>query len=290
VRAPLRPERRFRLSFSEKKNWPRHHYARGDLAMWKRAVVALACLLAAAAPARAQDQTITVFAAASLRNALDDANAAFARMSGTRVTVSYAATSALVKQIETGAPADVFLSADARWMDHAAEKKLIRRETRFNLLGNRLVLIARKDSGLGNVHVGQGFDIARLAGDGRIAVADVKAVPAGRYARAALEKLGAWTGAEKKLARAENVRAALAYVSRGEAPLGIVYATDAKIDPGVKIVGTFPDGSHPPVTYPVALTANARPEARRYLDFLRSATALVIFERHGFTYLVKAGP
>jgi molybdate transport system substrate-binding protein len=262
--------------------------------MWKRTIVALASSFALAAalpaPVRAQDQTITVFAAASLKNALDDANAAFARASGTRVTVSYAATSALVKQIETGAPADVFLSADVRWMDYAAERKLIRPDTRVNLLGNRLVLIAPKDSRLDNVRIGQGFDIARLVGDGRIAVADVKAVPAGRYARAALEKLGGWTAAEKKLAQAENVRAALAYVSRGEAPIGIVYATDARIDAGVKIVGVFPDGSHPPVTYPVALTASARPEAKRYLDFLRSATALVIFERHGFTYLVKAGP
>jgi molybdate transport system substrate-binding protein len=262
---------------------------RNAVMMKRTAVLGLLCALAAT-PAVAQNNTVTVFAAASLKNAIDDVDAAFAKSTGVKVTVSYAATSALVKQIEAGAPADVFLSADLRWMDYVAQKKLIKLDTRFNLLGNKLALIAPKDSRLDNVVIGAGFDIAKLAGDGRIAVADVKAVPAGRYAKAALQKLGAWPAAEKKLAQAENVRAALAYVSRGEAPLGIVYATDARIDPGVKIIGTFPDGSHPPVTYPAAATVAARPEAKRYLDFLRSATALVIFERYGFTYLVKAGP
>jgi molybdate transport system substrate-binding protein len=235
----------------------------------------------------AQERTITIFAAASLKNAIDDANAVFARQTGIGVVVSYAATPALVKQIEQGAPADVFLSADLQWMDYAAEKKLIRADTRVNLLGNKLVLIAAKDSRLGNVQIGPGFDIARLAGGGRIAVADVRAVPAGRYAKAALESLGAWSAAEGKLAQAENVRAALAFVSRGEAPVGIVYATDAKIDPGVKIVGTFPDSSRPPVTYPVAATANAKPEAARYLDFLRTPTVKTIFETYGFSFLLR---
>jgi molybdate transport system substrate-binding protein len=250
---------------------------------------ALACLLAllAAFPARAQERSITVFAAASLKNAIDDVNAAFTKATGIKAVVSYAATSALVKQIEQGAPADVFLSADLRWMDYAAEKKLIKLDTRVNLLGNKLVLIAAKDSTLDTVTIGSGFDIAKLAGSGRIAVADMKAVPAGRYAKAALEALGAWAAAEKKLAQAENVRAALAYVSRGEAPIGIVYATDAKIDPGVRVVGTFPDGSHPPIVYPVAATANARPEAARYLDFLRTPAVKSVFEAYGFSFLVR---
>ena len=235
----------------------------------------------------AQERIITIFAAASLKNAIDDANAVFARQTGIRVVVSYAATPALVKQIEQGAPADVFLSADLQWMDYAAGKKLIQADTRVNLLGNKLVLIAAKDSKLDNMVIAQGFDIARLAGNGRIAVADVKAVPAGRYAKTALESLDAWSAAEGKLAQAENVRAALAFVSRGEAPIGIVYATDAKIEPGVKIIGTFPDGSHPPVTYPVAATVNAKPEAARYLDVLRTPTVRSIFETHGFSFLVR---
>src|SRR5262249_1292855 len=151
-------------------------------------------------------------------------------------------------------------------------------DTRVNLLGNKLVLIAPKDSKLDNVKIEQGFDIAKLAGDGRIAVADVRAVPAGKYAKAALEKLGSWQAAQPKLASAENVRAALALVGGGEAPLGIVYETDAKIEKNVKIVGHFPDGSYPAITYPVALTATAKPEAARYLDYLRSNTAKAIFE------------
>jgi molybdate transport system substrate-binding protein len=249
------------------------------------AVIATAAL--GASPAMAQDKTLTVFAAASLKNALDDTNAAFTKQTGIRIVVSYAATPALVKQIEEGAPADLFISADLQWMDHAVEKKLVKPETRFNLLGNKLVLVTAKDSRLDNVTIAQNFDIAGLAGTGRIAVADVKAVPAGRYAKTALESLGAWSAAEPKLAQAENVRAALAFVSRGEAPIGIVYSTDAKIDPGVKIVGTFPDGSHPPVTYPVAVTAKAKPEAISYLDFLRTPTVKTIFETYGFAFLVR---
>jgi molybdate transport system substrate-binding protein len=257
--------------------------------MLRRTLLALACVVAASVPqlARAQDKTVTVFAAASLKNALDDTNAAFSKATDIRVVVSYAATSALVRQIEQGAPADVFLSADLRWMDYAVGKKLIQVDTRTNLLGNKLVLIAPKNSRLDRIAIGPGFDLAALARDGRIGVADVTAVPAGRYAKAALETLGAWAAAEKKLAPAENVRAVLAYVSRGETPLGIVYATDAKIDPGVKIVGTFPDGSHPPVIYPVAATATAKPEAQRYLDYLRSNTAKMIFETYGFSFLIK---
>jgi molybdate transport system substrate-binding protein len=238
-------------------------------------------------PVIAQEQ-ITVFAAASLKNALDDTNAAFTRATGIKVVASYEASSALARQIEQGAPADVFISADLRWMDYVAERKLINPDTRVNLLGNKLVLIAPADSKLGPVTIGQGFDIAKLADDGRIAVADVKAVPAGLYAKAALEKLGAWAAAEPKLAQAENVRATLAFVARGETPIGIVYETDAKIEPKVKTIGMFPDDSYPPVTYPMAATAAAKTAAvGQYFSFLRTPAAKAIFEKYGFSFLIK---
>src|SRR5215470_1976660 len=190
--------------------------------------------------ALAQERTLTVFAAASMKNALDDINAAYTKSTGIKVVASYAASSALIKQIENGAPADVFASADLDWMDYGAQHKLIKDDTRVNLLGNRLVLIAPKDSKIGTVTIAPGFDLAKLAGDGRIVTAAVRAVPVGKYAKAALEKLGAWAAAEPKFAMTENVRAALTLVARGEAPLGIVYETDAKVEPGVKIVGAFP--------------------------------------------------
>ena len=243
--------------------------------------------LLAAAPTHAQDRTITIFAAASMKNAIDDINSAFAKATGIKAVASYAASSALAKQIEQGAPADVFASADLDWMDYLAKKKLIKTDARVNLLGNRLVLIAPKDSKIGTVAIGPGFDLAKLAGDGRIATGDVRAVPVGKYAKAALERLGAWSAAEKKFAMAENVRAALVLVGRGEAALGIVYETDAKIEKNVKIVGHFPEDSHPAITYPVALTVNAKPEAARYLAFLRSGLAKTVFETYGFTFLIK---
>lgn len=250
------------------------------------AILSLA-LAIAAVPAHAEE-TITVFAAASLKNALDDADAAFTKATGVKVTASYASSSALTKQIEQGAPADVFISADLDWMNYAGERKLIKTDTRFNLLGNRLVLIAPADSKLADVTIGQSLDLAKLAGDGRIAVADVNAVPAGKYAKAALEKIGAWAAAEPKLAQAENVRATLAFVARGETPLGIVYETDAKIESKVKIVGAFPDSSYPSVIYPVAATAESKnANAARYLAFLRSSAAKAVFEKHGFTVLIK---
>lgn len=239
-------------------------------------------------PAAAQEQTLTVFAAASMKNALDDANTVFTKATGIKVIASYAASSALAKQIEQGAPADVFISADLQWMDYVAEKKLIKPDTRVNLLGNKLVLIAASDSKLGPVTIAKPFDIAKLAGDGRIAVADVKAVPAGLYAKATLEALDGWKAAEPKLAMAENVRATLAFVARGETPVGIVYETDAKVEPRVKIVGVFPDGSHPPVVYPVAATsATANAASLRYLDFLRTGAAKAIFDKYGFSFLIK---
>lgn len=247
----------------------------------------LAALAGAPQPSVAQEQ-VTVFAAASLKNALDDTNAAFAKTTGIKVTASYAASSALAKQIEQGAPADVFISADLQWMDYLGERKLIRPDSRISLLGNKLVLIAPADSEIGNVTIGQGFDIAKLAGSGRIAVADVNAVPAGRYAKAALEKLGAWAAAEPKLAQAENVRATLAFVARGETPIGIVYETDAKVEPKVKVIGAFPDSSYPQVTYPVAAAAPATKQSvSQYLHFLRSPAAKTIFEKYGFSFLIR---
>src|SRR5579872_5319388 len=207
--------------------------------------------------ASAQERGLTVFAAASMKNALDDVNAAYTAKTGAKVIASYAASSVLAKQIDQGAPADVFLSADTDWMNYATKQKTIKADTRTDLLGNSIVLIAPKDSSINNVTIAPGFDLARLAGNGRIATGDVNSVPVGKYAKAALERLGAWEAAAPKFAMAESVRAALTLVARGEATLGIVYATDARIEPGVKIVGAFPPDSHPPIIYPVAATTSA---------------------------------
>src|ERR1700722_17910690 len=240
----------------------------------------------AASPALAQDKSLTVFAAASMKNALDELNAAYAAKTGVKVVASYAASSVLAKQIEQGAPADIFVSADTDWMDYATAKKTINEPTRINLLGNSIVLIAPKDSSVNNVTIGPGFDLAKLAGAGKIATGDVNSVPVGKYAKAALEKLGAWDAAAPKFAMAESVRAALTLVAREEAVLGIVYSTDAKVEPGVKIVGTFPADSHPPIIYPVAATTSAGTSAAGYLAFLHSQAAKTIFEKYGFTFLV----
>jgi len=250
-------------------------------------ISALLALAVRATTLHAEDKTITVFAAASLKNALDDVGTAFTKQSGIKVVVSYGASSALAKQIEQGAPADLFVSADLQWMDYGVQKKVIKDDTRVNLLGNKLVLIATKDAKIDHVTIGPGFDLAKLAGDGRVATGDVRAVPVGLYAKAALERLGAWTAVEPKIAMAENVRLALSLVARGDAPLGIVYETDAKVEPNVKIIGIFPDNSHDPIIYPAALTAAAKPDATEYLSFLRSETAKSVFERYGFDFLVK---
>src|SRR5579864_5003024 len=228
-----------------------------------------------------------MFPAAWMKNALDDIDAAYTAKTGVKVNASYAASSTLAKQIEQGAPADVFVSADTDWMDYATSKRTINEPTRVNLLGNSIVLIAPKDSRIDNVTIAQGFDLAKLAGDGKIATGDVKAVPVGKYAKAALEKLGAWQAAAPKFAMAESVRAALTLVARGEAALGIVYATDAKIESSVKIIGTFAADSHPPIIYPVAATSTAKPDATGYLAFLKTSAAKAIFEKYGFIYLVK---
>ena len=253
----------------------------------RRTLLAAAVLVAAAPFAHAQEKTLTVFAAASMKNALDDINAAFLKATGTKVTASYAASSALARQLEQGAPADVFASADLEWMDYSATKKTIKDDTRVSLLGNRLVLIAPKDSRIDRIEIAQDYDLVKVVGDGRIATGEVTSVPVGKYAKGALEKLGIWASVEKKFAMADNVRAALALVARGEAVLGIVYETDAKVDKNVKIVGVFPADSHAPIVYPVAATANAKPEAAAYLVFLRSGIAKTVFEQYGFTFLVR---
>jgi molybdate transport system substrate-binding protein len=251
-------------------------------------IIAVLTLLfgSAPSPASAQEKTLTVFAAASMKNALDDIDAAYTAKTGVKVSASYAASSTLARQIEQGAPADVFVSADTDWMDYAIKHKNINEQTRVNLLGNSIVLIAPKDSKIDNVNIGPGFDLAKLAGDGRIATGDVTAVPVGKYAKAALEKLGAWKAAEPKFAMAESVRAALTLVARGEAALGIVYSSDTKVERGVKIVGTFPADTYPPIIYPVAATTTAKPEAAGYLAFLRSPAAKAILERYGFKFLI----
>jgi molybdate transport system substrate-binding protein len=288
------PERRFRPSHSIKPPPDLREFAangHGSATMHRlaRYLFVLSILLGSACwPALAQDKSLTVFAAASMKNALDDIDAVYTARTGVRIVASYAASSALSKQIEQGAPADIFLSADTDWMDYAARKNTVNGTTRVNLIGNSLVLIAPKDSKIDTIRIAQGFDLAKLvARDDKIAIGDAKSVPVGKYAKAALEKLGAWQAAEPKFAQMENVRAALALVARGEAVLGIVYSTDAKVEPGVKIVGTFPADSHPAIVYPVAATANARPEAADYLAFLRSRQAKTIFEKYGFSFLVS---
>lgn len=256
----------------------------------RRCGILLTLLIALAAfadRAVAQDRRIVVFAAASLKDALDDVNVAYTQAKGVRVTVSYAATSQLIKQIEQGAPADVFISADLEWMDYGAQKKLIQEDKRVNLLGNRLVLIAQADFAGGNVSIGPSLDLSALAGSGRIVTGDVRGVPVGRYAQAALEKLGLWQAVQTKIAMVENVRVALALVTRGEAPLGIVYETDAKAESKVRMIGVFPADSHPPIVYPAALTAGAKAGAAAYLDFLQSPAARNIFEKRGFSFLAK---
>jgi molybdate transport system substrate-binding protein len=236
-------------------------------------------------PTPASAAEIVVFAAASLKEALDGAVNIYDGRTGDTTRVSYAASSTLAKQIENGAPADLFISADLDWMDYLQKRDLIQPATRKNLLGNRLVLVAPADAEV-RLDIKSGFDLAGALKGGRLAMADPDSVPAGKYGKAALENLGVWKSVESAVAPAENVRAALLYVSRHEAPLGIVYATDAAADPGVSIAGTFPEDTHPPIIYPVALTAQSKnPNASRLLEFLGSPPAKAVFEKHGFTVL-----
>jgi len=242
-------------------------------------ILALGVLLLARAAAA---ETVTVFAAASLKDALDENVKAYQAKANDRIVVSYAASPALAKQIEAGAPADLFISADLDWMDYLEQRRLIRSDTRRNLLRNRLVLIAPADSKV-SVNIAPGFPLATLLGDGRLAMANPDAVPAGKYGKASLEALGVWKDVQSRVAAAENVRAALVLVSRGEAPLGIVYRTDAAADPKVRIVGLFPENSHPPIIYPAALTSTGKRVAGPFLQWLGRSDARAIFEKHGFS-------
>ena len=260
----------------------------GLFARWAAVVAFLVMALLPAMPGHAAEKVL-VFAAASLKNALDEINIAWQAETGDSATISYAGSSALARQIEQGAPADIFISADLDWMDYLASKNLIKAESRAELLGNRLVLIAPADSAA-QTEIGPDFPLAELLGGGRLAIAEVAAVPGGKYAKAALESLGVWASVEPMLAQTENVRAALRLVALGEAPLGIVYETDAAAEPGVRIVGAFPENIHPPIVYPVAVTSSStHADAAGFIDFLRSEEARAVFERQGFTVL-SPGP
>ncbi len=249
-------------------------------------VAALAAILmsvqGSAVPALAQAGP-TVLAAASLKNALDAIVTDWVRAGHAAPRISYAGSNALAKQLEQGAPADMFFSADLDWMNYAQRRNLIKTDTRVDLLGNRIVLIASAQGAV-PVDIRPGFDLRKALDGGRLAMGNVDAVPAGKYGKAALEKLGAWDGVRDKIAQADNVRAALLLVERGEAPLGIVYASDAVADPGIKVVGTFPEDSHPPIIYPVALTRDGtHPDAATFLAFLRGPDAKTAFEQQGFS-------
>ncbi|HZG27214.1 MAG TPA: molybdate ABC transporter substrate-binding protein [Ensifer sp.] len=227
---------------------------------------------------------VRVFAAASLKNALDGIAEDWKAETGNDVVLTYAASSALAKQVEAGAPADLFISADLKWMDYLAKGDLIRKDSRENLLGNALVLVGPKDAAK-TYEIAKGFDLAGALAGGRLAVGAVESVPAGIYAKQALTNLGAWDGVKDKLAEAENVRAALLLVSRGEAPLGIVYMTDSRADTGVKVLGTFPESSHEPIIYPVAALKNAPALASEFQKYLHSKKAETAFTGQGFTVL-----
>lgn len=255
----------------------------GTLRVTRTTLAGLAMAGLLALPALGAD--VTVFAAASLKNALDDISAAWKAEAGKEATISYASSSALARQIEEGAPAEVFVSADVPWMDYLGERDLVQKDTIVDLLGNRLVLVAPSDSDA-TVEIGPDVDLLAALGDGRLAIGQVDSVPAGRYAREALTSLGVWDDVEGRLAQAENVRAALALVATGEAPLGIVYATDANAERAVKVVGVFPEDSHAAIVYPAALTAEAKgADAAGFLAFLRTGTAAELFEKQGFTVL-----
>jgi molybdate transport system substrate-binding protein len=252
----------------------------------RRGLILGAAGLATSGPALAATP-VTVFAAASLQESLSAAGEAWTRATGGVARFSFGASSAMARQIAQGAPADLFLSADLEWMDWLAERRLIVAASRRNLLANTLVLIAPAASKT-TLKIARGMPLAKALGAGRLAIADTTSVPAGKYARTALTALGVWPSVEGKLLPAENVRTALAYVSRGEAPLGIVYATDAKADPKVRVVGTFPASSHPPIVYPGAvLTASRNSAAARLLGFLQGPEASAVFRRYGFGVLAR---
>jgi molybdate transport system substrate-binding protein len=242
-------------------------------------------LLSLSSPAADKDTpSITVFAAASLTNVLQTLGDGFTKQSSIPVRFSFAASSALARQIENGAPADVFFSADLEWMDYLQTRNLIQRDTRRDVLGNRLVLIAAADSKI-TLKIGPNFPLAAALGKGRLATGDPDAVPVGRYAREALTTLGVWNDVAQRMVRADSVRSALAFVDRGEAPLGIVYETDALIDKHVRVLDVFPANSHLPIVYPIALTRSAKPDATRFVEYLRGPAGEAAFKAFGFTSL-----
>jgi molybdate transport system substrate-binding protein len=254
------------------------------------AFAAAALATFAALPARAEDPSlVTVFAAASLTDALDKIGQSYEAAGHGHVVFNFAASSVLARQIEASAGADIFVSADTDWMDYLDSRGLIAHATRVNLLGNHLVLVAPADSTV-FLAIAPHFDLAGALGGGRLALADPDSVPAGKYARASLMALGVWNDVSGHLAPAENVRAALAYVARGEAPLGIVYTTDALAEPQVRIVGTFPDNTHPPIVYPAALIKDAKPAAAKFLGYLQAPEARAIFQTAGFAVLEAPRP
>jgi len=249
----------------------------------------LAAILVTLSAAAAQQDTkaLTVFAASSLTDSLQKVSDAYTQSSGVPVRISFAASSALARQIEAGARADIFFAADQEWMDYLQHKQLIDRSSRMELLGNRLVLIAPRESATAfKLKPGSAL-LAALGTNGRLATGDPDSVPAGKYAKAALTSLNLWKAVESRLVRAENVRVALSYVARGEATLGIVYATDAVVEPRVRIIDTFPEATHGPITYPVAAITSASPDAAGYLAFLRGAQASKMFAEAGFKTLVR---
>jgi molybdate transport system substrate-binding protein len=227
---------------------------------------------------------LTVFAASSLTNALQEIGDQFTRDSGRHVRFSFAASSTLARQIESGVDANVFFAADAEWMNYLQTRGLLLAASRRNLLGNQLVLIAPADSRI-QLKIGPGFKLTEALQGGRLATGDPDSVPVGKYAQSALMSLGVWRDVVDRLVRAENVRAAMAFVARGEAPLGIVYRTDALIDKNVRIVDTFPAGSHLPIVYPAAQTRIAHPDAKEFMDYLSRPASRSIFKKYGFTVL-----
>jgi molybdate transport system substrate-binding protein len=257
-----------------------------SLVAWLCALT-LACSTTAANAAEDPPAPLTVFAAASLKESLDEAATAYQKVSGQTVRISYAASSALARQIEQGAPADVFLSADMEWMDYLQERKLIDPATRHNLLGNTLVLVAPTTGNVAPVDLKPGVDLLpRLGENGRIALGLTASVPAGKYAKASFVSLGVWKSLESRVAEAENVRAALMLVARGEAPLGVVYGSDAQAEPKVRVVGVFPGNAHAPIVYPVARVAASRnPRAAAFVRWLDTPASSKVFRAHGFKVL-----
>ena len=253
--------------------------------MFTRRTVLAAALTLLTSTSCLADEKVNVFAAASLKNALDAVSASWKADTAKEATLTYAASNALAKQIEAGAPADVFVSADLTWMKYLTDKGLIAKGSDVQLLGNEIVLVAAKDSKI-DLKIENGFKLADALGAGKLAMANVDSVPAGKYGKAALEKLGVWASVEGKVAQSENVRAALKLVDLGETPLGIVYATDAKADAAVKVVATFPADSHAQIIYPAGIVAASKnADGAEFLKYLQSDKAKAIFEAQGFVVL-----